>query len=643
MERRTSVKIRSILKKMLIWCKSHLTEKRQMGILAFITGIGCAIAALLLKTFVSLLHEFVSTQFSNGSLNYLYLFTPIIGISIASAYVKYIVKDDLSHGVTKIMYAIARNRAVIKLHNCWSSVIASSLTIGFGGSVGAEAPIVLTGSAIGSNLGQFFKLNQKQMMLLVGCGATGAVAGIFKAPITGVVFALEVLMLDMTMASIVPLIITAITAAVITFLATGTESMFQLEEAVSLEPERLPYYILLGLVCGLIALYFTRGSNKLEDFYKSIESKKKKLVVGGVMLSLLIFFLPPLYGEGYDTINLLINGKAEETTANSVFYDFKDNFMMLSMYFVTIIFFKVFATVATNSSGGTGGIFAPSLFIGCVAGYLTAHVINQINPGTVPENYLALAGMAGVMSGVMHAPLTSTFLIAEVTGGYGLFLSIMTTAVTAYMTIIMFEPHSLYAMQLAAKGELLTHNSDRNIQMMLKIDDLIDKNLKTLTPQMYLGDVIEAIKQSDRNIFPVLGHQHKLVGVLTINDIRSVMFQPEYYKTLQVEQMMLGASAVIYVTDTVSYHVLEQEKEIEQKKMSANASEHEKQRFEDKWAEKFGEIEGDNVETIMKKFEFTKAWNLAVVGKGTNRYIGYLSRAKVFNAYRDLLQKFSEE
>ncbi len=627
--------------KMFHWCQTHISDKQLVVFLAFLVGIGCAIAATLLKSIVEVLHHWVNTAFSAGNLNYLFLATPIVGIFLASSFVKYIVKDDISHGVTKIMYAISRNKAIIKAHNMWSSVVASSLTIGFGGSVGAEAPIVLTGSAIGSNLGKLFRLDQKKLMLLVGCGATGAVAGIFKAPITGVLFTLEVLMLDLTMASIVPLIVTAITATVITFFISGTESQFAFDTTVSIIPKNIPYYVLEGIVCGFVSLYFVRGSNKLESFFRNISSRWKKLAVGGCLLSLLIFFIPPLYGEGYDTISSLINGDAQSITDSSVFYEFRENFWMLCLFCLLIVFFKIFATAATNGSGGTGGIFAPSLFMGCVSGFATASIINHLHISNLPTKNFALAGMAGVMSGVMHAPLTSTFLIAEITGGYGLFISIMTVAVTAYITIRTFEPHSLYAMRLAQKGELYTHHIDKNVQMMLNIEGLIDKDLVTIKPKMSLGDVVDIIKKSNRNIFPVV-EDNVLKGILTINDIRNVMFQPEYYKTLKVEQLMTGASALIYVENTAKKNEVEAEiaakhAELEKKGHTISASQREEEQ------ERIKEFSGDTVDEIMKKFAYTKAWNLAVVKKKSKIYVGFLSRAKVFNAYRDLLQKMSEE
>lgn len=584
--------------KILRWREKNVSERHFTIFLSLLTGFFCAVAAHILKSIVEFLHELVKSNFTDGNLNYLYLATPIIGVCLASAYVRHIVKDDISHGVTKIMFAISQRKARIKRHNMWSSIIASSLTIGFGGSVGAEAPIVLTGSAIGSNLGQLFRMEQKTLMLLVGCGAAGAVAGIFKAPIAGVCFTLEVLMLDLTMASIVPLLISAATASVFTYLFTGSsEAMFSFE-SVPFSLGNVPYYVVLGILCGFVSLYFTRGMVKLESFFGSLNTPLKKLFAGGTMLSILIFFIPPLYGEGYDTIGHLLSGNAQAIAENSVFYDFRDNFWMMLLFIFLILFFKIFASAATNGSGGTGGIFAPSLFMGCLTGYAMAFINNYMHISILPEKNFALAGMAGVMSGVMHAPLTGAFLIAELTGGYDLFLNLMITATVAYVTILAFEPHSLYAMRLAKKGELLTHNTDKNILTLLKTEHVIETDFQTLHPEMYLGDVIKIVADSNRNIFPVLDSKHRLVGQISLNEIRNIMFRPELYKRFKVSKLMVSPA------DTVSTE--------------------------------------DSMEKVMYKFEKTKAWNLPVLD-AEGKYMGYVSKSKIFSAYRDLLVTLSDE
>jgi CIC family chloride channel protein len=590
--------IRKWFFKLLVWRERKISEKQFVLILSFLVGIFCALAAHILKSAIHLLHNLVSQGFSQGNLNYLYLAAPITGIALASFFVRYIVKDDISHGVTKILYAISQRKSRIKPHNIWSSMVASSLTIGFGGSVGAEAPIVLTGSAIGSNLGRLFNMNQKTLLLLVGCGASGAIAGIFKAPIAGVLFTLEVLMLDLTMASIIPLLISAVTASLVTYFLSGYDFMFGFNLTDPFAVNRVPFYILLGVTCGFVSLYFTRGMVRLESFFASLNTPFKKLLVGGVMLSLLIFFLPPLYGEGYETIRYLLNGQIDMVTENSIFYAFRENFPMIVLFLILIVFFKIFASAATNGSGGTGGIFAPSLFVGCVTGYITAYVINYFNLAKLPEKNFALAGMAGVMAGVMHAPLTGTFLIAELTGGYALFTSLMITTVTAYITIIAFEPHSLYAMRLAQKGELLTHHKDKSVLTLLKTNNLIETDLQIVHPDMYLRDVIEVISKSKRNIFPVVNDNGNLVGIITLDEIRNIMFRPELYDRFKVSKLMITPPGFVYLNDPM--------------------------------------------EKVMLLFEKTQAWNLPVLDE-ERKYIGFVSKAKIFNAYRDVLVKMSDE
>jgi CIC family chloride channel protein len=590
--------IHKLYLKLLLWRERKVSERQFVLFLSFLVGIFCALAAYILKGAIHILHNLVTHSFSQGNLNYLYLATPIIGITLASLFVRYVVKDDISHGVTKILHAISQRKSRIKRHNTWSSMVASSLTIGFGGSVGAEAPIVLTGSAIGSNLGRLFNMDQKTLLLLVGCGASGAIAGIFKAPIAGVIFTLEVLMLNLTMASIIPLLISAATASVITHFLSGSGFMFGFTLTDPFAVEQVPFYILLGVVCGLVSLYFTRGMVKLESFFAGLNTPFKKLLVGGVMLSVLIFFLPPLYGEGYETIGYLLNGQADMTTQNSLFYAFRESFPMIVLFLFLIIFFKVFASAATNGSGGTGGIFAPSLFVGCVTGFVTAHIINYFNLSKLPEKNFALAGMAGVLAGVMHAPLTGTFLIAELTGGYELFLGLIITTTIAYITIIAFQPHSLYAMRLAQKGELLTHHKDKRVLTLLKTENLVETDLQIVHPDMYLKDVIELISKSKRNIFPVVNDKGYLVGIITLDEIRNIMFRPELYDRFKVSKLMISPPGFVSLNDSM--------------------------------------------EKVMLQFEKTQAWNLPVLDE-ERKYIGFVSKAKIFNAYRDVLVKMSDE
>ena len=588
----------NIYQKILDLREKHIKDKRFILILAFFTGLGCALAAFLLKSSIHFVQDIVKSLMANDSLNYWYLAFPAVGIIIASLFVKYVVKDDISHGVTKILYAISQHKAIIKLHNCWSSIVASSITIGFGGSVGAEAPIVLTGSAIGSNLGQFFKLDQRTLMLLVGCGAAGAVGGIFKAPIAGVAFVMEVLLMDLTMTSIVPLLIASVTATAFSYLFMGDEVMFHFDNYAPFTLDRVPYLILLGIVCGLISLYFTRGMNFLEGIFRRLKVPYKKILVGGLMLGVLIFLFPPLYGEGYDTINALLTGECYNLFNQSFLYNYRFDAWAIILYLSLIVFFKIFASAATNGAGGTGGIFAPSLFVGCITGFVVAEGLNIIGL-PVPHQNFAFAGMAGLMSGVMHAPLTGTFLIAELTGGYDLFMTLMITSVIAYLTIIVFERHSLYAMRLAQKGELLTHHKDRAVLTLMKMDNVIETDLSIVTPETTLGQLVKVISKSHRNLFPVVNPKtQRFVGVVSLDEVRNIMFRPELYDRYKVQELMNMPPARIIVNMPM--------------------------------------------DKVMDTFETTGAWNLPVVDE-ENKYIGFVSKSKIFNTYRKVLVHFSEE
>ena len=590
----------SLLQRCIKWREANIKEKQFILILSFLVGIFTAIAALFLKFLIHQIQNFLTNNFNATSANYLYLVYPVIGIFLAGWFVRNIVKDDISHGVTKILYAISRRQGRIKRHNIWSSTIASAITIGFGGSVGAEAPIVLTGSAIGSNLGSVFKMEHRTLMLLVGCGAAGAIAGIFKAPIAGLVFTLEVLMIDLTMSSLLPLLISAVTAATVSYITTGTEAMFKFNLDQAFELERIPYVILLGIFCGLISLYFTRAMNSIEGVFGKLKNPYQKLAFGGVMLSVLIFLFPPLYGEGYDTIELLLNGTsaAEWDTVmnNSMFYGYGN---LLQVYLMLIILLKVFASSATNGGGGCGGIFAPSLYLGCIAGFVFSHFSNDFAfSAYLPEKNFALMGMAGVMSGVMHAPLTGVFLIAELTGGYGLFLPLMIVSVCAYLTIIVFEPHSIYSMRLAKKGELITHHKDRAVLTLMNIESIVETDFLKVRPDMDLGEMVKTISKSSRNLFPVVDVNDELIGIVELDDIRNIIFRQELYHRYWVEGFMKKPKARIVKTDSM--------------------------------------------EEVMKKFDTTKAWNLPVVDE-ENHYLGFVSKSKMLNTYRQVLVDLSAE
>ncbi|GHV17118.1 chloride channel protein [Bacteroidia bacterium] len=588
----------------LVWKTRNLKEKQVVLCVSFLIGIFTALAALILKTLIHFIQHILTSNFLTQGANYMYLVYPVAGILIAGLFVKYIVKDDIGHGVTKILYAISQKKSFIKLHNVYTSIIASSITIGFGGSVGAEAPIVLTGSAIGSNLGRFFKVEQKYLMLLIGCGAAGAIAGIFKAPIAGLVFVVEVLMLDLTTFTVLPLLVTSVTAATLSYLTMGTTAMFSYAHTDAFLFERIPFVILLGIFCGVVSLYFTRAMNWIENIFRKL-SYWKKFALGASVLSILIFLLPPLYGEGYDTINALINGTKNYNALldNSMFFQFKDYRWTIILFLGGVLVMKVFASSSTNGAGGTGGIFAPSLFLGCIAGFIFSFVINHSQLSEylpfLPEENFALMGMAGVMAGVMHAPLTGTFLIAELTGGYELLLPLMIVSVCSFVVIKLFEPHSIYSMRLAKKGELITHQKDKAVLTLMDIEKLIEFNFQKIRPDMTLGDLVKVISRSPRNIFPVVDNQDRFLGIVLIDNIRNIMFRPELYSRFKVSRVMTSPPAIIKV--------------------------------------------GMTMESIMRSFDDTKAWNLPVVDE-KDTYLGFISKSNILDVYREVLaENFVDE
>ena len=587
------------IREISVFASRHLTPKQLIFTLALLVGVGSAIAAWVLKTLIEEIALLLTSHFDVTSANRLYLVYPVVGIFLCVMFVKFIVRDDISHGVTKILYALSRRQGDIRSHNCWSSVIASSLTIGFGGSVGAESPIVLTGSAIGSLLGRQFRVDHKTMMLLIGCGASGAIAGIFKAPIAGLMFTLEVLMVDLTMASLLPLLVSCLTATCITYTIAGTSPMFSFELTDPFIVRRVPTALLLGVTCGLVSLYFTRVMNSFEQVFGKLRHPAARLALGGVVLAVLIYFFPPLYGEGYGTISLLLSGDAHasEVMNNSFFYGHETS---LVTYLVLIILVKVFATTATNGGGGCGGTFAPSLFLGCIAGYVFSALWNIQTPFgiTVPSTNYALLGMAGVMSGVFHAPMTGVFLIAELTGGYDLFIPLMIVSVCSYITIHTFEPHSIYAMRLARRGELLTHHKDRSVLTLMSLDAIIDKERPLLRPDMYLGQIVQSVSTEKALHFAVVDIKGGLLGIINLNGIRKLIFRSELYRMYRADQLMTRPSIVLRTDDSMT--------------------------------------------AVMERFSHTSTGTLPVLTpEGT--FVGLVSRTRILAAYRQVLKDFSEE
>lgn len=591
----------TMLQRLHEWRVEHVSDRMFLLTLAFIVGFFAAVAAFSLHWIINQIVMLLTSSFDRTGANWLYLVYPVVGIYLTSLFVRYIVKDNISHGITRILYAISSNKSRLKSHNCWSSVIASAITIGFGGSVGAEAPIVLTGSAIGSNLGQLFHLDRKMLMTLVGCGAAGAIAGIFKAPIAGLVFTLEVLMIDMTMSALLPILVSCVTATCFTYIFSGGASLFIFHLDSEWSVQRIPACVLLGVACGLVSLYFIRMMGACEDVFARFKDHPHiKLAIGGTILSLLIFLFPALYGEGYSSINLLLNGRTEadwnQILNNSLF---SGQGFMLIPYIALVLFTKVFATSATNGGGGCGGTFAPSLFIGCFTGFLFSRLWNMHGIGIyVPEKNFALLGMAGVMSGVMHAPLTGIFLIAELTGGYAMFMPLMIVSVCAYLTIIIFEPHSIYGSRLARQGKLLTHHTDHAVLTLMNLDSVIEKDYLSVTPDMELGQIVHKISRSHSTVLPVLNPAGLLLGEIDIMKIRNVVFRIELYHHFTAAQLMTDPKARL--------------------------------------------SDATPMAEVMRTFDRTGA-NWLPVFDVENHLKGYISRQRIYTMYRKMVADMSED
>ena len=515
-----------------------LNQTRFIYFLSFLVGLLSALAAAILKNAIHYTRILFTSGISRDAGSYLYFIYPMAGMFLTLLFVKYVVKDNIGHGISRILYSISKKKSYLKGHNTWSSVVASTITIAFGGSVGAEAPIVLTGSAIGSALGRFFRMNYRQITLLIGCGAAGAISGIFKAPVAGIVFTLEILMLDLTMSSIVPLLISSVTAATVAYFLMGDRVLFSFNVTESFMIKNIPWYIVLGLTSGFISLYFSRMTLFLEGRFEKVKNDFTKLAMGGILLGFLIFLFPAFFGEGYDTILSLLSGKANAVVAPSIFGFFDDNFFSVALFMVCLLLLKVLATSSTNGAGGVGGIFAPTLFMGGVNGYLVAMVLNKFAGLNLPDNRFVLVGMAGMMAGVMHAPLTAIFLIAEITGGYDLLIPLIITSTVSYITIKGFEKHSIYHVQLARRGELITHDKNKAVLTFMDWTKDIETDLQKVKSGDTLGDLVKIISRSKRNIFPVVDEYNILEGVVSLDEVREIMFNTELYDKTLIRDLM---------------------------------------------------------------------------------------------------------
>lgn len=584
--------------KVVIWREHHIKERTFVVFLALVVGIFGGFAAQLLKFIISSIAGWLTSHFSTTGANYLYLVYPVVGIVLTVLFVKYVVKDNISHGVTKVLYAISRNKSRLKKKNMYASLVASGITIGFGGSVGAEGPIVYTGAAIGSNIGQAFRLSPKVLMVLVGCGAAAGIAGIFRAPIAGMLFTLEVLMIDLTGVTVMPLLVSSITGATVAYILEGYSSEFFFSQSEPFLTSRIPWAIVLGVICGLVSFYFTKVMFMMETIFGRIGRQIDKIIAGGVIIAGLVFIFPPLYGEGYGAINNLLEGNVAAVVDGTIFYVDRANVWFIALFIASIILMKAFATSATNGAGGVGGTFAPSLFVGALTGFLFAYTLNNLDLGIeLSQKNFTLMGMAGVMSGVMHAPLMAIFLTAEMTGGYNLFLPLLIVSTLAYFTIQLFLPYSIYTMRLAKAGDLLTHQKDKAVLTLMKIDKLIETEFKTVRPEMNLKEMVDVISVSTRNLFPVVDSEGYLKGVVQLDDIRNIMFRTDLYKKMHVSRFMTAAPAMIDINESM--------------------------------------------DKVMHTFDKTNAWNLPVVDNG--KYVGFVSKSKIFNSYRQVLKHFLDD
>lgn len=567
--------------------------------LSFFVGVCGATVAIVVKNLLYYTNYLLSTAFPEAQVNYYYLAFPLVGIILTVIFVKFAVKDNINHGVSIVLNAISNYNGKLRPHNIYSSMVAASVTVGFGGSVGLEAPIVLTGSAVGSNLARLFNLQPKQTILLLACGSSAAMAAIFKAPVASIVFAIEVLMIDLTASTAVPLLISAATGTILSLLFLGEDVMLTNTPVTPFRLYNVWIYIVLGMAAGLVSVYFLRASRLVDRIFSKLKRQWLRLLIGSVLLGGLIFIFPVFYGEGYESIGMLTRGDTVGLFKNSPLFSFMESdFEFFFLFLAGIVLIKVIATAITTASGGVGGVFAPSLFVGAFLGFLLSQMLNHYFGLSLPVTNCVLAGMAGLLAGVMHAPLTGIFLIAELTAGYGLLIPLMVTSPIAYITSRIFEKHSVYTRTLAERGRLKTHNKDKFAVRKIDFMNLLDKNVSTVPLSATLRQFVDVIAGSKRNIFVVLDDNKKFVGLLLMDDHRDVIFQQQLYDSYYVRDLLYVPDVVVFDTDTA--------------------------------------------EQMVSKFQQTKNFNLPVITRDGN-YLGFLSRARVLDVYKDVIAEESDD
>ena len=574
----------------------YLSGHQFLYILSALIGLAVGLAAVIIKNLVHLIEELLKEGIQGEFNRYLIFILPIVGVTLTVLFIKYINRRPVRHGIPSVLFAISKNNGIMRPHNLYSSIITSALTVGFGGSVGLEGPTVATGGAVGSNVGRLLNMSYKEVILLLACACAGAMSAIFKAPIAGIVFALEVIMLDLTMWAVIPLLIASAPGALTSYLFLGQNVLYTFQVSEKFQMDQIHYYILLGIITGLVSVYFTKIYMYISNFFERMTSVWLRLGIAGVLLGIIILFLPPLYGEGYEIINLSLKGDFTALFEGTLYENWQNSFFLLLIAFVLIIGFKVVATTLTFAAGGIGGIFAPSLFMGANTGLMVGLILNQLGVDISLSN-MALVGMAGVIAGVVHAPLTAIFLIAEITGGHELFMPLMLASTISFATTRYFVSNSVYTIQLARRGELMTHHKDRNILLMMNVTDLIETNFKTVHPDNTLGDLVRVITKSSRNIFPVVDKENNFIGIVKLDDIRHIMFNQERYDTTRVRDLMITPD---YTID-----------------------------------------KSEQMEEVARKFTQSGRYNIAVLDR--QKYLGFVSRARVFSSYREMLKHFSDD
>lgn len=586
------MKFKALLLRFLIWRVKHISTNNFVIITSGVIGLIVGLAAVILKESVHHIQTFLTRDFEQEFGNYLFLSYPLIGIVLTILIAKYVLREGKGEGITGILYSISKKSSVVKSTKTFSQMILSAVTVGFGGSVGLEAPIVVTGSAIGSNIGRLVHLSYKQRTLLVGCGSAAAISGIFNSPIAGVIFTIEVILAEVTISSFIPLLIASVCGALVSLTLLGDDVLLSFNLTDGFVAADTPFYIFLGIFTGLVALYFTRVVGKVESMVENVKGDLNRALIGGVSLGFLIFILPPLYGEGYDSLTQLLEGNEHMILNNSIFFGEIESYFFMVLFVAGIVLVKPIATALTIGSGGSGGIFAPSLFLGGFTGFLFAILVNKMGiADPISVSNFTLVGMSGVMSGVLHAPLTGIFLIAEVTSGYTLFVPLMLVSALSYSTVHYFEKYSIYTKPLVEKGDLIFHDKDRQVLSLIDLNKVIETDLLTIDPEANLGELVNLVRFSKRNIFPVVNKDRELMGIVTLDDIREIMFDEESRKNVIVNTLM--HSPPTFVTST------------------------------------------ENMRSVMMKFEKTDAWNLPVLDDG--KYQGFVSKSRIFNAYRKKL------